>query len=70
MMNAESLPLWSAADQQDRLRELLSESPDEKELPLRRDVRLLGALLGDVITEQVGAEILAQVEEMRRFAIA
>lgn len=69
-MNSESLPLWSAADQQGRLRELLSESPDEKEQPLRRDVRLLGALLGDVITEQAGAEMLAQVEEMRRLAIA
>ncbi len=69
-MNPASSPLWSAQDQQGRLRELLSEDADEKELPLRRDVRLLGALLGDVITEQAGAEMLAQVEEMRRLAIA
>lgn len=63
-------PLWSAPDQQERLNELLSEDPEIKEAPLRRDVRSLGKLLGDVIAEQAGNDIFALVEEMRRLAIA
>lgn len=38
--------------------------------PLRREVRLLGALLGQVIAEQQGAELLDLVEAVRRAAIA
>ena len=34
--------------------------------PLRRDVRLLGDLLGRVMVEQEGEELLAQEEEIRR----
>jgi phosphoenolpyruvate carboxylase len=34
--------------------------------PLRRDVRLLGNLLGRVMVEQEGEELLAQEEEVRR----
>jgi phosphoenolpyruvate carboxylase len=38
--------------------------------PLRRDVRLLGTLLGKVLVEQEGERLLAVVEEIRRAAIA
>ena len=38
--------------------------------PLARDVRLLGALLGQVIAEQDGAELFALVERIRRRTIA
>lgn len=37
---------------------------------LRRDVRMLGDLLGEVITEQAGPEALALVEDIRRLARA
>jgi phosphoenolpyruvate carboxylase len=37
---------------------------------LREDVRLLGELLGDVLAEQGGSELLATVERIRRLAIA
>jgi phosphoenolpyruvate carboxylase len=38
--------------------------------PLSREVKLLGALLGQVIAEQEGAELLELVERIRRRAIA
>ena len=38
--------------------------------PLARDVRLLGALLGQVIAEQGGPELFALVERIRRRTIA
>ncbi len=38
--------------------------------PLAREVKLLGALLGQVIVEQEGARLLAQVEAIRRRTIA
>src|SRR5712692_5821267 len=38
--------------------------------PLRRDVRLLGRLLGQVIAEQGGASLLRDVERLRRSVIA
>ena len=38
--------------------------------PLRREVRLLGALLGQVIAEQAGPELFALVERVRRRTIA
>jgi phosphoenolpyruvate carboxylase len=37
---------------------------------LRRDVRLLGRLLGQVIAESGGAELLEEVEHLRRLVIA
>jgi phosphoenolpyruvate carboxylase len=42
-----------------------------REIPveLRRDVRLLGALLGQVISEQGGASLLGDVERLRRLVI-
>ena len=60
---------WKADDQKGRLAELTSAERDLKELPLRRDVRSLGRLLGEVILEQAGQEVFAAEEELRRLAI-
>ena len=38
--------------------------------PLAREVRLLGSLLGQVIVEQEGLELLEHVERVRRRTIA
>jgi phosphoenolpyruvate carboxylase len=62
--------LWSAENQRGRLDELTaSTSNPVKDLPLRRDVRLLGILLGRVLVEQVGESLLGAVEELRRIFI-
>jgi phosphoenolpyruvate carboxylase len=63
-------PLWKADSQKDRLAELTAQSDDSaKDSSLRRDVRSLGALLGRVLVEQVGPELLNTVEELRRLMI-
>src|SRR5207248_622034 len=64
------MPLWAPSDQQQRLEELTTDQPGTKELPLRRDVRSLGKLLGDTLREQGGPELLDTVEELRTMAIA
>ena len=62
--------LWNADDQRSRLDELTASTTDPaKDLPLRRDVRLLGILLGRVLVEQVGESLLGIVEELRRIFI-
>jgi phosphoenolpyruvate carboxylase len=62
--------LWNAGDQRSRLDELTASTTDPaKDLPLRRDVRLLGILLGRVLVEQVGKSLLGVVEELRRIFI-
>ena len=38
--------------------------------PMRRDVRLLGELLGQVLAESSGADLLEDVERLRRAVIA
>src|SRR6185437_5086827 len=43
--------------------------PDEKELPLREDTRLLGRILGDVLRAQTGDAGFARVEAIRQTAI-
>ena len=60
---------WQAADQAERLEELTSTDPHLKELPLRRDVRSLGRLLGQVIREQVGEAGFELEERIRLLAI-
>jgi len=63
-------PLWNADDQAARLAELTAHSDDAaKDHPLRRDVRSLGAILGQVLTEQAGRELFESVEELRRLLI-
>ena len=42
----------------------------EKDLPLKVDVGLLGALVGEVLQEQCGEEFFALVEAVRKAAIA
>src|SRR5437868_2440012 len=63
-------PLWSEGAQATRLAELTADTADPaKELPLRRDVRSLGILLGRVLVEQDGAAFVDVVEQLRRFLI-
>ncbi|MBT9332493.1 phosphoenolpyruvate carboxylase [Paracidobacterium acidisoli] len=62
-------PLWKPESWADRLAELEARSGDLKEVPLRRDVRSLGMLLGEVLREQAGVELFNKVEELRLAAI-
>jgi phosphoenolpyruvate carboxylase len=61
---------WRAEDQHQRLNELAGIPPEIKEEPLRRDVRSLGHLLGNVIKEQAGEKLFQMVESLRRLSIA
>jgi phosphoenolpyruvate carboxylase len=61
--------LWNVDNQAARLEELTSHDRDLKEAPLRRDVRSLGRLLGEVLKEQVGDRLFAGVEELRQLLI-
>jgi phosphoenolpyruvate carboxylase len=62
--------LWSEDDQPARLAELTADTTDPaKELPLRRDVRSLGTLLGRVLVEQEGEAFFEAVERLRRVLI-
>jgi phosphoenolpyruvate carboxylase len=63
-------PLWTPTSWPDRLAELQASTPDLKEAPLRRDVRSLGTLLGNVLREQAGEPLYEAVEALRRTAIA
>jgi phosphoenolpyruvate carboxylase len=65
----ETKPLWGVDDQAVRLAELTSDATKVKEAPLRRDVRSLGRLLGEVLKEQAGEALFAAVEEIRQLAI-
>jgi phosphoenolpyruvate carboxylase len=58
--------LWNPESWTGRLAELEARSGDLKEAPLRRDVRSLGTLLGDVLREQAGEEFFANVEALRQ----
>ncbi|HUA14193.1 MAG TPA: phosphoenolpyruvate carboxylase [Verrucomicrobiae bacterium] len=62
--------MWKAEDQQARLAELTAPSDDSaKDQPLRRDVRSLGAVLGQVLAEQSGAGLFESVEALRKLLI-
>ncbi len=62
-------PLWKPESWSLRLAELEARSGDLKEAPLRRDVRSLGMLLGQVMREQAGEELFAEEEFLRHIAI-
>src|ERR1700756_4147649 len=62
--------LWSPTGWPQRLAELEATSGELKEAPLRRDVRSLGMLLGEVLREQAGDPTFQSVEELRLTAIA
>ncbi len=61
--------LWEVEDQAARLAELISQDAPLKDAPLRRDVRSLGRLLGEVLKEQAGTQLFNAVEELRTLAI-
>ncbi len=61
--------LWNPESWSQRLAELEARSGDLKEAPLRRDVRSLGTLLGEVLREQAGEELFANVETLRQGTI-
>src|SRR5271155_5045065 len=62
-------PLWKPDTWSERLAELEARAGDLKEAPLRRDVRSLGMLLGEVLREQAGDALFEKVEELRQSAI-
>ncbi len=62
-------PLWKPENWTTRLEELLAPAFPQKESPLRRDVRSLGMLLGEVLREQGGDALYGQVEDLRLNAI-
>src|SRR5580698_6537137 len=62
--------LWSPPNWPQRLAELQAPTGELKEAPLRRDVRSLGMLLGEVLREQAGVPVFEAVEELRQTAIA
>ena len=45
-------------------------SSEEKDLPLKEDIRFLGRILGDVVREQEGDEVFDLVETIRKSSIA
>ena len=61
---------WQPARWSDRLLELEASTSELKQTPLRRDIRSLGALLGQVLREQAGQGLFDTVESLRRIAIA
>src|SRR5215469_8293736 len=61
--------LWNPESWSQRLAELEAQSGELKEAPLRRDVRSLGMLLGEVLREQAGEELFGQVEALRQGTI-
>ncbi len=70
MTESPNRPLWGAPDQHERLLELTASTTDpRKELPLRRDVRSLGILLGRVLVEQAGQQLFDAVERLRNVMI-
>jgi phosphoenolpyruvate carboxylase len=62
--------LWTPASWAERLAELEARTGEAKEVPLRRDVRSLGVLLGQVLREQCGEALFAAVETLRLTSIA
>src|SRR5579863_8693264 len=65
-----SMPIASVAEAGALRPEVPSESRQEdKDLPLRNDIRLLGRILGDTVREQEGAGVFDIVERIRQSSI-
>jgi phosphoenolpyruvate carboxylase len=62
-------PLWKPENWSQRLAELEARTGELKEAPLRRDVRSLGMVLGEVLREQGGEPLYEKVEQLRHSAI-
>src|ERR1700733_5491055 len=60
---------WHVDDQAQRRAEMMAHDAELKDVPLRRDVRSLGRLLGVVLKEQAGTELFDAVERLRLLAI-
>jgi phosphoenolpyruvate carboxylase len=61
--------LWNPESWSQRLAELEARTGELKEAPLRRDVRSLGTLLGEVLREQAGNDLFEHVEALRQGTI-
>ena len=61
--------LWKPESWPSRLEELEAHTGDLKEAPLRRDVRSLGMLLGEVLREQAGERLFRLEESLRQLSI-
>jgi phosphoenolpyruvate carboxylase len=61
--------LWNPESWSQRLAELEAQTGELKEAPLRRDVRSLGILLGEVLREQAGWDLFSHVEALRQGTI-
>jgi phosphoenolpyruvate carboxylase len=61
--------LWNPESWSQRLAEIEAQTGELKEAPLRRDVRSLGMLLGEVLREQAGEDLFAHVEALRQGTI-
>jgi phosphoenolpyruvate carboxylase len=61
--------LWKPESWPSRLEELEARTGELKEVPLRRDVRSLGMLLGEVIKEQAGERVFHLEEDLRQLSI-
>ncbi len=61
--------LWKPESWPARLEELEARTGDLKEVPLRRDVRSLGMLLGEVLREQAGERLFELEEALRQLSI-
>src|ERR1700742_5034690 len=67
--NTMSPLLWKPESWPSRLEELEARTGDLKEAPLRRDVRSLGMLLGEVLREQAGERLVRLGRDLRQLSI-
>ena len=75
MIPSSTAPAAGGTRQSPRIRALPAEDNrlsdhDDKALPLREDIRLLGRLLGDTVREQEGEAAFGLIERIRRSSIA
>src|SRR5580658_10064094 len=52
-----------------RASEPMADDADDKDLPLREDIRLLGRILGDTVRQQKGSAAFETVERIRQSSI-